>query len=121
MTLHNTRYIPSVVALAAVVALSLLPIGPPQLLRGMSLLDKWTHLIMYGALSSVLLIDRRLNGAKMQWILVTILVAALGALLEVGQYFLPYRTFEWLDMLANALGAILGTAVLCFLNTNRKP
>ncbi|MBQ9440159.1 MAG: VanZ family protein [Paludibacteraceae bacterium] len=121
MAKFNTHYIPSAAAVAAVVALSLLPIGPPQLLRGVSLLDKWTHFAMYGCLTATLLIDRRLNGAPMRWLMVTLCVAVLGAVLEACQYPLPYRTFEWLDMLANALGATLGTLLTAaILKISRK-
>lgn len=33
----------------------------------------------------------------------------LGVLLEIGQYYIPGRTFSLLDITANGLGVILGT------------
>jgi VanZ family protein len=32
----------------------------------------------------------------------------LGVLLEIGQYFIPGRTFSLMDIAANSLGVILG-------------
>jgi VanZ family protein len=36
------------------------------------------------------------------------LVVIYGFLMELGQLFVPGRTFSWLDLLANTLGAVLG-------------
>ncbi len=35
----------------------------------------------------------------------------LGVLIELIQWFLPWRSFEWLDMLADSVGVALGYAV----------
>jgi len=29
-----------------------------------------------------------------------------GVLMEIGQYFIPYRSFEWYDIVANSTGAV---------------
>ena len=64
-------------------------------------LDKVGHFIMYfvlGALiSKVYPRNRR----------VLFLGVIYGALMEVFQYFIPYRSFELMDMLANASGIMI--------------
>jgi VanZ family protein len=36
---------------------------------------------------------------------------SLGLIIEIVQYFLPYRTFEVLDIFSNSLGAFLGVFI----------
>ncbi len=44
--------------------------------------------------------------------------AFYGLLMEIGQYFVPGRTFSFLDMLANASGALLATGFLLLFGKN---
>jgi len=44
-------------------------------------------------------------------LLVALLMIPLGVALEIGQNFVPGRTFSFLDMVANSLGTLLG--VVC--------
>lgn len=41
----------------------------------------------------------------------------LGVLLEIGQYYIPGRTFSLLDITANSLGVILGIFLGNYLRT----
>jgi VanZ family protein len=41
-----------------------------------------------------------------------IYAATVGTVLEVNQIFIPYRSFEWGDILANLIGATIGVIVL---------
>jgi VanZ family protein len=44
-----------------------------------------------------------------------IFVLAYSILLEIVQYFLPTRSFNWLDILANGVGVVIGMPVASFL------
>lgn len=50
-------------------------------------------------------------------ILIVLSAFAFGVLLEVGQFFVPYRYFSFLDMGLNAVGILL---VIGFLNLTKK-
>lgn len=47
--------------------------------------------------------------------------AGAGGLLELAQAALPYRAAEWLDLLADTLGALAGAALLMLLARLRSP
>ncbi|WP_437780854.1 VanZ family protein [Sorangium sp. So ce1097] len=47
--------------------------------------------------------------------------AGAGGLLELAQAALPYRSAEWLDLLADTLGALAGAALLLLLARLRSP
>ena len=45
-------------------------------------------------------------------IVVTLLLIVLGMAMEFVQAVLPYRFFDWFDMLANVAGVVLGACLL---------
>ncbi|WP_437757153.1 VanZ family protein [Sorangium sp. So ce1389] len=47
--------------------------------------------------------------------------AGVGGLLELVQAALPYRSAEWLDLLADTLGALAGAGLLILLARWRSP
>ncbi|WP_437818264.1 VanZ family protein [Sorangium sp. So ce1078] len=47
--------------------------------------------------------------------------AGVGGLLELTQAALPYRSAEWLDLLADTLGALAGAGLLMLLARWRPP
>jgi len=67
--------------------------------------DKLYHCAAYGWLAVLPLLGfanpRRASSAAFSMIL-------LGILLEIGQYFIPGRSFSFLDITANTLGVALG-------------
>lgn len=67
--------------------------------------DKLYHCAAYGWLALLPMMgfadQRRASSVALSMII-------LGLLLEVGQYFIPGRMFSLLDIIANALGVILG-------------
>lgn len=70
--------------------------------------DKLGHLLAYGALMSWFAqIDRRWQ-ARLCWALAFI---AMGIALEFVQGMTTYRSFDAFDMLANAIGVLLGWLV----------
>ncbi len=86
--------------LLAVLALSLLPLGPEIPSTGW---DKTNHLLAFSMLA--LLGCRAYRGRTLP-VLASLL--AYGALIEVLQSFTSYRFAEWGDLLADALGLVLG-------------
>lgn len=66
-------------------------------------MDKIVHFGIFGVLGFLITYEQR----RAQ--LITLILCALyGAMIEVIQLFLPWRSFEWADMLADTLGAIAG-------------
>jgi VanZ family protein len=99
-----------IAGLAALAPLSLLPqTVPPTAIDGVELsLDKLFHLIAYGGLAglaTLVFADRR-----RRWVaLAIVLLTGLGY--EIGQRFVPGRSFGWDDLTANAVGVALGAIV----------
>ena len=86
---------------AAVVVLSLIPVEVD--LGGDR--DKLAHFLAYGSLS--LWFGMIFSGRGRQ-LGIAVAFAALGATLEFLQGLTGYRSFEIADMVANAIGAVLG-------------
>lgn len=90
-------------------ALLLSPIGAPAIAR----VDLLAHATLFGtmALATVTFCRRPLD-----LILLTLLTILAGGGLEWAQSFVPYRTFDPLDAIANTVGAAFGFGVaLCLL------
>lgn len=105
--------------------LSLAPMGEFEFVQNAKLSDKWAHFIMYGGFVLVIW-GEWLRG---QWrscgktaghtaaplpltLRVFVATVAMSGLLELLQaYCTTYRSGDWLDLAANAIGAALGTAV----------
>ena len=85
---------------AAVVVLSLIPVEVD-----MGDGDKLAHFFAYGSLS--LWFGMIFTGRRRQ-LGIALVFVALGAALELLQGLTDYRTFETADMVANAIGAVLG-------------
>lgn len=102
------RYLALALALG-VMALMWLPVMDPFPELELWYEDKWEHLSIYFLLTSTLYwaLPRRFYGA---WA-VALAVAAYSLVLETGQIFLPFRGFEWFDLLANTTGCVLSWLV----------
>jgi VanZ family protein len=86
--------------------------GAPPVVLGIPQ-DKWLHALAYAGLASALVYAALApDGRPTRRMLATALVLAVGygASIEVVQAFLPARSFDLLDALANALGAVAGVA-----------
>lgn len=66
--------------------------------------DKLNHVAAFGVLATLLSLAHRPMGAVLQGAA----LIAYGLLIEVWQYFLPERHFEWADLLADGIGIVLG-------------
>ena len=112
--IYAQRYPFSVFVITVVWVLSLAPFFPETPLDDVPFIDKWTHFVMYGAVSLTIWVEylsqhqtpnyRRL----LLWAWMAII--AMSGLLELLQeYATATRNGEWQDLLANAIGATLGT------------
>ena len=97
----------------AVVALSLLPLGRIELANDVPFADKWTHMVMYGGLTSVIWFEYWRCHEKLVWsrvicwaFLAPILMS--GTLELMQAYCTTYRSGEWLDLAANTVGVCIG-------------
>jgi len=86
----------------ALIVICLIP-SPPTV-TSFTFGDKFAHLLGYACL---FLWFAQIYNRKAQLKLVLLLLI-LGVLVEVAQSFTAYRTFELADMLANAVGVLIG-------------
>lgn len=111
-------FIPAILVAMGILALSTFFAIPIQI-EGVNHLDKWEHTFAYFVLSMSFLIafkkSKRLT--KVISLQVLVLAGAYGLILEYIQYqFFEYRVFEWVDAVANMLGAVLGYLLFLLLN-----
>lgn len=92
------------VCVLAILVLSLIPVGPEMPTTGW---DKTNHLLGFGVLAVL-----GLRAWPRRALRVALGLMALGALIEGLQSLTTYRTAEWGDWLADALGLLLGAALL---------
>lgn len=86
--------------------------------------DKIGHLVFYAILTGLLFWAMAQGQWRVihlsKWALVTavVLASGYGIFLELVQANLPHRQFDYADMIANCLGALL--AVVIYLYSHRK-
>ena len=78
--------------------------------------DKWGHLAAY---ATQMLWFAAFIPRSYRW-LPALSLCAMGALLEVLQGMTDYRTFEYADMAANAMGVLMGWFLLEIILLARK-
>lgn len=94
------------VLMILIVAGSLVPLSIPDAAPVPG--DKLQHFLGYGALATVAM----LSFSRIPLALTAALaMIGLGAAVEGIQHFLPWRHFDWMDMLANTLGVASGIAL----------
>lgn len=102
---------PAVLYVVAIFVVGTMRVGP-RLPLEFELQDKLGHLVAFAGMQVVLL--RALSfvapGHRLmpQALGAAAAASALGGMLELWQSLLPTRSAEWLDLLADALGALLG-------------
>lgn len=96
----------------------------PELDLGFSGQDKLLHLGAYGLLGTLLLggMARHADGYRPRQVIAAIVLAALyGCSDEWHQSFVPGRSMDGLDLVADAVGALLGALALRTLAQRSKP
>ena len=74
-------------------------------------LDKVLHFLCFSYLTLITWLSRILN----KDLHVYVIVLAYGILIEIVQRFLPYRSFEYLDIFADFVGVIAGLIIIKIL------
>ena len=74
-------------------------------------LDKALHFLCFSYLTLITWLSRILN----KDLHVYVIVLAYGILIEIVQRFLPYRSFEYLDIFADFIGIIAGLIIIKIL------
>ena len=104
-----------------VITLSIIPIPEVPPLEDIPLFDKWVHFLMYGAVACTVWYDYYRNRADRKITLRTILCTVvypilLGGILELWQrYLTTCRSGEWLDFIADSIGAFLAFPIGAFI------
>ena len=87
---------------------------PPKTeLANVRFIDKWAHLLMYGSLAFVLWMEdwrvRKASPSMPRALALYIGPVAMSGLIELAQaYGTTDRSGDWLDLAANAIGALAG-------------
>ena len=106
------KYPFSICCIVLIWILSFLPFPKMESLEDVPLVDKWTHVVMYGGTCGVIWTEYickhlTLDAEKLffyAWLL-PILMSGVIELLQ--EYCTTYRGGEWLDMAANSTGVTL--------------
>ena len=115
-----TKHPLSVLMMAAIWVLCLLPV-PETPLSSVTLIDKWVHIVMYLVLSATIAIEHKKSygtlTVRSSLVYVWLLPIAMGGLIELAQAYCTHgnRSGEWLDFVADAVGASLVAVVTCIL------
>lgn len=116
LLLYLRRYPITLLLAVGIVLLSLLPIPDLKMPVQVPLIDKWTHMVMYGVLTLTIWFDyKRSHKQYNAWRLLLFGFLApivMGGVLELMQaYLTTCRSGEWLDFVANTIGVCLGTII----------
>lgn len=111
------RYPLTSLLVVAIWVLCLIPTVPETPLSSFCLIDKWTHLVMYGTLVAVIWWEytrqHTTNNARRLFLLAFLAPVAMGGLVELAQAYCTggRRSGEWFDFAANTIGVVLGTLI----------
>ena len=114
LRLYLRRYLFTLLLILTIVLLSLLPMPDIKMAEDVPLADKWTHMVMYGALTLVIWFDykrthRQYNSLRLL-LFAFLAPIAMGGTLELMQaYLTTCRSGERLDFVANSVGVCIGT------------
>ena len=115
--LYVKKYPLSLVCIALVWVLSLMPFFPETPFDQINLIDKWTHLVMYGGTCTVIWWEylrshQRLDLEKL-FFFAFLCPVLMSGLLELLQEYCTagHRNGDWLDFAANTIGVTLGGVI----------
>lgn len=114
------NYLLTIITCIVIAVLSLFPVKELHL-ENMSLSDKWAHFIMYGGLTAVVLFDKNFQNLKNRMISLPLWTVGFpilyGGIMELLQAYCTNgnRSGDWLDFIANSLGALIVYAIAWLL------
>lgn len=121
LTSYIKKYPFSIVVAITITIISLFPFPEVKMIEDVPLADKWTHMVMYGVLSFVIWAEylHKHQEIRYKTLLLFGFIAPIfmGGTLELMQaYLTTCRSGDWLDFVANSIGAtlnlIIGRSVL---------
>lgn len=122
--MFNKYNLPAIVWSVIILVLTLSPkvYVPKELSWDLFRIDLLAHLFLFAVLVLLLMIsftkqqeNKALQVNAAFWAIA--MAAVFGVLIEVIQGFIPERSFEYLDMVANTCGAFLGWGVFALGKT----
>ncbi|NHN46908.1 antibiotic resistance protein VanZ [Halostella sp. JP-L12] len=110
----HRRWLPALAVAVALLVASAVPPGPAGGAAGPLPLDKLLHGAGYAALAGTLVVGLTAHRRSTKWAagLSVCGATSYGLAIELLQAGIPYRAFSLADAGANALGAVLGAAVV---------
>ena len=106
LILHSSRLI----LLISIVSISILSIQEIEVQSSVNFSDKLFHFFCFLYLTIISWLSRIIY--KELWLYVIVL--AYGILIEIVQIYIPYRSFEFLDIFADFLGVLAGSFLINF-------
>ena len=103
---HSSRFILGI----SIVLISILSIQEIKVEPSINLIDKFIHFSCFLHLTIISWLSRIIY--KELWLYVIVL--AYGILIEIVQIYIPYRSFEFLDIFADFLGILAGSFFINF-------
>lgn len=106
----------SIIIAIAIWTVCMIPL-PETPLDDVPMIDKWTHFVMYGTLVSVIMGEygRRTETIRWKRFLTCgfIMPVIMSGMIELAQAYLTngVRSGDWMDFLANTIGAVIGCII----------
>ncbi len=97
------RYKKTLIWAFIILILCIIPIPENKSATNIPQADKLVHLFLYLILTIIYLTERKQNE---KFIYAAIIFSIFGLIIEIIQYFIPYRSAELKDWLADILGII---------------
>ena len=97
-----------IILVISVPIITILSIHEVNLESSTNFLDKALHFLCFTYLTLITWLSRFLS----KDLHVYVIVLAYGILIEIVQRFLPYRSFEYLDIFADFVGIIAGLMII---------
>ena len=115
------EYLLTALVTVIIIVLSILPIPEKAPMSDFPLIDKWVHMVMYAGLALIMWFDHVVRSGKVmgrKYILLMLFYPiVLGGLMELLQaYFTTYRSGDWIDFEADAIGAAIGVGLSILAN-----
>ena len=96
------------ILLISISIITILSIKEVNIESSVNFLDKALHFLCFIYLTLITWLSRILS----KDLHVYVIVLAYGILIEIVQRFLPYRSFEYLDIFADSVGIIAGLIII---------